>query len=183
MSSFLGKTGLSRGLRNNNPGNLVITSSAWLGKIPVPQNTDSNRKFEQFKEVKYGIRAMIIDIIGDIGKGKNTLRKLISEYAPPSENHTNNYINVVSKSLGISPDSIIKQVDFTFILKISRAIITHENGADGSLIADSDILDAIDILDRKELNGVVISQKKKLRFNVIIIPLLLFFYSVFTITL
>ncbi|RTY69690.1 hypothetical protein [Flavobacterium sp. LB2P53] len=181
MSSFLGRKDLSRGVRNNNPGNLVITSDNWTGKVLKSQNTDG--RFEQFKEVKFGIRAMIIDIIGDIGKGKNTVRKLISEYAPSFENDTNKYVSVVSSALGVNPDSVIKEVDFLFLLKISRAIITHENGKDGSLIVDSDILDAIDIINRKEVNGVVINSKNKLKYNIIIIPLFLFFYTVLTVAL
>ena len=181
MSNFLGKSNLSRGIRNNNPGNLVITNNAWIGKIPKSQNNDG--RFEQFSEVKYGIRAMIIDILGDIGKGKNTIRKLITEYAPSFENDTNKYINVVASSLRMNPDSVIKEVDYIFIHKISRAIITHENGKDGALIADSDIFEAIDIVDRKELNGVVINTKKSFKYNVIIIPLVLFFYTVLTVAL
>lgn len=179
MTNNLNNPKLSRGVRNNNPGNLVKTNNAWIGKIK--NGTDS--RFEQFTDVKYGIRAMIIDIIGDIGKGKNTIRKLISEYAPAFENNTNNYVNVVSSALGINPDSIIKEVDFTFIHKISRAIITHENGKDGDLITDSDIFDAIDILDRKQLNGVVINVKRGFKFNALIVPVLLFFFTVFTATL
>lgn len=181
MSSFLGRKDLSRGVRNNNPGNLVITSSAWIGKIAKSGNTDG--RFEQFTEVKYGIRAMIIDIIGDIGKGKNTIRKLISEYAPSFENDTNKYVNVVASAVGMNPDKVISEVDFLFLHKVSRAIITHENGKDGDLIVDSDILDAIDIIDRKEVNGVIVKGKRGFKYNIIIIPLILFFYTVLTVAL
>lgn len=182
MSSFLGQKNLARGIRNNNPGNLVYTNNAWIGKIPYSKNTDDGKKFEQFTELKYGIRAMLIDILGDIGKGKNTIRKLISEYAPPNENNTTNYVNVVSKAMSMQPDQVIKEVDFTFMLQLSKAIIKHENGNDAKLVADSDIFDAIDIIDRKELNGVLITAKRGFRFNVIILPLLLFFYTVLVVT-
>lgn len=182
MASFLGKSNLSRGIRNNNPGNLVMTKDLWLGKISYSENTDLDKKFEQFTEVKYGIRAMLIDILGDIGKGKNTIKKLISEYAPPNENNTSKYVSVVSKAMGMKPDEIIKQVDFTFMMQLAKAIIKHENGVDSKYIADSDIFDAIDIIDRKVLNGVVINYKKSFRFNVIIVPVLLFFYTVLVVT-
>ena len=36
--SYLNNSALPRGLRNNNPGNLVQTSIAWLGKVPLSQN-------------------------------------------------------------------------------------------------------------------------------------------------
>lgn len=180
MSSFLGRKDLTRGIRNNNPGNLIITSSSWIGKVPFSKNTDKH--FEQFTEMKYGIRAMLIDLIGDIGKGKNTIRKLISEYAPPTENNTNNYVNVVSKAMGLNPDSVIKEVDFTLMLQLAKAIIKHENGKDSENVKDSDIFDAIDIIDREVLNGVVINVKRNFKFNVIIFPILLFFYTVLVVT-
>ena len=181
MNSFLGQKNLSRGVRNNNPGNLKITKDLWVGKIPLSLNTDGG--MEQFKEVKFGIRAMFIDILGDIRKGKNTLRKLISEYAPPFENNTIAYINVVSKKLNISPDKVIKDVDYLFLHQLGRAIIDHENGKDGKLITDSHILDAIDILDRKEVNGVVIKAKKPFNPSILVIPVILFFYTVLTVAL
>lgn len=181
MSSFLGRKDLTRGIRNNNPGNLVYTSANnWLGKIPKSQNTDS--RFEQFKEVKFGIRAMLIDILGDIRKGKNTLRKLISEYAPALENDTDSYISIVSKQTGVHPDKVLKDMDYLFYQKLSRAIIDHENGKDGKLITDSDILDAIDLVDRKELNGAI-ARSKKINPSLFLIPLLLFFYTVLTVAL
>lgn len=183
MSSFLGKSNLSRGIRNNNPGNLRFTNIAWQGKITKEKNTDYKLGFEQFTEVKWGIRAMLRDLLNDIDKGKNTIRLLINEYAPPVENNTLNYINVVANSLGMTPDQKIVNVDALFMLKIGRAIISHENGKDGKLILDSDIDDAIDILGEVNLNAVVVSAKKKFRYNYMIIPVLLFFYSVFMITL
>lgn len=184
MSSFLGKNTLSRGIRNNNPGNLRFTNIAWQGKIPKEKNTDAKVSFEQFTEVKWGIRAMLRDLLNDIDKGKNTLRLLINEYAPPIENNTANYINVVAKSLGMTADEKIVNVDALFLLKIGRAIISHENGKDGKLILDSDIDDAINILGDINLKGVTVSAKKRnFKYNYMIVPVLLFFYSVFMITL
>jgi hypothetical protein len=53
-----------RGLRNNNPGNLIRTKDAWKGKIPFEQSKDT--KFEQCTALKFGIRAMFRDLINDI---------------------------------------------------------------------------------------------------------------------
>ena len=125
-------TSKARGIRNNNPGNLVKTTAAWQGKVPHSQNTDSY--FEQFIAPEWGIRAMFIDIRGDITKkGQNTVRKLMTSYAPPPtkgkgflyNNNTAAYIGVVSKALGKSPDSLITPSDYFPLL---RAIIKHENG-------------------------------------------------------
>src|ERR1700741_2538170 len=46
----------NRGLKNNNPGNIHITSQSWKGKIPKTLNTDGS--FEQFTEKHWGVRAM-----------------------------------------------------------------------------------------------------------------------------
>ena len=113
-----------RGIRNNNPGNLVKTAIAWLGKVPHAQNTDS--RFEQFVSPEYGIRAMFKDIKNDIAnKGQNTVKKLITAYAPPSENNTQAYINVVAKAIGKGANDTITPSDYPALLK---AIIKHENG-------------------------------------------------------
>ncbi|MCV9934393.1 hypothetical protein OIU80_19105 [Flavobacterium sp. LS1R47] len=180
MSSFLGRKDLTRGIRNNNPGNLRLTNIAWQGKIPNKQNTD--KEFEQFTDVKFGIRAMLRDLTNDIDKGKNTIRKLISEYAPPSENNTQNYIDVVSKAVGLAPDQTIKIIDAKFYLVIARAIIKHECSPNHNLIFDSDIQDAIDIVGDYNLSGVTVTAQKKFRFNYLIIPVLLFFYTVYSVT-
>ena len=180
MSSFLGRKDLKRGIRNNNPGNLVLTDLPWTGKIPKAQNTDKH--FEQFTEVKFGIRAMLRDLTNDIDKGKNTVRKLITEYAPPFENDTQKYIDVVSKAVGLTPDQTIKIIDAKFYLVIARAIIKHECSPDHTLILDSDIQDAIDILGDYNLSGVTVTAKKKFKFNYLLIPVLLFFYTVYSVT-
>ncbi|CAD0006566.1 hypothetical protein [Flavobacterium salmonis] len=180
MSSFLGRKDLTRGIRNNNPGNLVLTNITWQGKIPNSQNTDGH--FEQFTEVKYGIRAMLRDLTNDISKGKNTIRKLITEYAPPSENDTQKYIDVISKSVGLTPDQKIQIVDSKFYLVIARAIIKRECAPNHDLIYDSDIQDAIDIIGDYNLDNVTIVSKKKFKFNYLLIPVLLFFYTVLSVT-
>lgn len=119
VSSILEK----RGIRNNNPGNLVITNIDWKGKVPVSQNTDG--KFEQFTQPLWGIRAMFMDVRGDIEKdGLNTIRKLITAYAPKIENNTAAYIQAVVNRVGIGADARILQSHYLSLLK---AIIHHEN--------------------------------------------------------
>ncbi len=40
--SYLGQQDRSRGIRNNNVGNLKMGSDDWRGMIPHDQNTDGN---------------------------------------------------------------------------------------------------------------------------------------------
>lgn len=119
-----GQSRAPRGIRNNNPGNLVITPDNWRGKIPVSENTDG--RFEQFAAPEWGIRAMFIDIRGDIEQdGLNTVRKLITEYAPDHENNTAAYIASVSQQIGQGPDELILPGRYQLLIK---SIIRHENG-------------------------------------------------------
>lgn len=139
--SFLNNFNYSRGIRNNNPGNLVITDIKWDGKIPVLLNNDG--KFEQFYELRYGIRALMRDIFNDHKKGKTSVIDLISEYAPAFENHTNSYIANVVKSIGMA---IIPQLDESTLINVAKAIIAVENGSDSKYVTDQDYKDAIAIL-------------------------------------
>lgn len=115
-----------RGIRNKNPGNLIISAIPWYGKVPVNKNTDG--KFEQFVMMEFGIRAMMMDIRSDIRKkGMDTVQKLISSYAPPNENDTKSYINAVAKSIGIGKDNPLTS-DRKTLTDLVGAIIQHENG-------------------------------------------------------
>ncbi len=156
MKSYLGQASLPRGIRNNNPGNLVITASKWLGKVPVAQNTDGH--FEQFTSIEYGIRAMAYDIVGDVRKGLNTLDKLITEYAPPFENNTQVYIDTVANETGLQPSAPIL-LSVTLLREIIKAKIAVENGAGASqYVTDADIEAGINLLP----DSIKAQLKKKL---------------------
>jgi hypothetical protein len=122
-----------RGIRNNNPGNLIKSPIMWLGKV-VP-GTDT--AFEQFKTMPYGIRAMLLDIIGKHKRGVDTIQELITLWAPPFENDTAGYINSVSTRTGISKLVIYSPTKDNFI-KISKAMAYVENGPDVLLIPEKD---------------------------------------------
>ena len=157
--SYLNNTTLPRGLRNNNPGNLIRTSIAWDGKVALYNNPDS--KFEQFIELRYGLRALMRDIISDFKDGSDTVRKLISEFAPAHENNTIAYINSVSQMLGITADTQINNLTAVQLIAFCKAIVRVENGASfDSYITDADYSDAYAILG---INlGTIVKKKKKL---------------------
>jgi hypothetical protein len=114
-----------RGIRNNNPGNLIYTNIKWTGKLPKDQNKD--RRFEMFIAPEYGIRAMIKDLKHDIEKGKNTVPTLISEYAPKFENNTAAYIQTVCKDLKVSQTAKLLPSKNTLRLLV-HSISRVENG-------------------------------------------------------
>lgn len=176
-----------RGLRNNNVGNLVKTAIEWQGKIKHSQNTDA--RFEQFTHLKFGIRAMLRDLVNDISKGKNTVSKLISEYAPSFENNTTAYVDSVCKTLGIKADTKITKVNNDFLLVLARAIMKVELGASHKDVTDSDIKEAISILGTFNLPNLTVDSKApflntlKTYVTPILISVGIFFYTCVTLTL
>jgi hypothetical protein len=157
MKSYLNQKDKPRGIRNNNPGNLVKTGIKWFNKIPHNQNPDS--RFEQFTNIPFGIRAMALDITNDIKKGKNTLRTLINEYAPPAENDTAAYIKFVSDQTGISPDAKINATP-EILAALIAAKIRIENGTQSSLYIDAnDIKAGIDLMKSKTTKVIETAKK------------------------
>lgn len=114
-----------RGIRNNNPGNLIYTNIKWNGKLPKNQNKD--RRFEMFIAPVYGVRAMIKDLKHDIEKGKSTVPQVIEEYAPRFENNTDAYINTVCKNLKVSKTAKLLPTKNTLRLLV-HSIAKVENG-------------------------------------------------------
>nr|WP_319401841.1 hypothetical protein [uncultured Carboxylicivirga sp.] len=119
-------TDAPRGIRNNNPGNLIYTSIKWNGKLPKEQNKD--RRFEMFISPVYGVRAMIKDLKNDIEKGKSTVPQLIEEYAPRFENNTDSYISTVCADLKVSRTAKLLPTKNTLRLLVF-SISKVENGA------------------------------------------------------
>lgn len=124
-----------RGIRNNNPGNLKVSSSPWLGKLPYEANQDYDcrsgrvtRTFEQFSQYKYGIRALIKLLENYMQvKGLRTISQIINRYAPSTENNPVTYIQFVSNYTGYSPNWPLSPSRET-LRALSRAIARHENG-------------------------------------------------------
>jgi len=120
---------MTRGYRNNNFGNIRITKDKngkqtfWTGEV---KGTDLD--FKTFSTPAYGYRAIFALLKEYIGKGYNTIDKIINRYAPASENHTTNYINTVVKRTGIQPDSKIAASDLITLTKLVSAISFVENG-------------------------------------------------------
>lgn len=113
----------SRGLRNNNPGNIRRSNDPWQGLSP----TQTDSAFFQFVDAKYGIRAMTRIIDNYKKRGLVTVEQIISTWAPPVENNTNSYINSVLKQTGW-PSGWVPVKHEGDYLGLIKAIIKHENG-------------------------------------------------------
>lgn len=113
----------TRGARNHNPLNIRIGNS-WLGEASRPDESE----FEVFVADKYGLRAGFIILRRYIRKyHKNTIRKIISTWAPACENPTEKYIDNVSYLSGIGPDVVIKYEDQGKMVAIVKAMAWFES--------------------------------------------------------
>jgi hypothetical protein len=120
---------MTRGYRNNNPGNIRKTYDAngnqtfWTGEI-----IGIDPSFKTFKSMAYGYRALFALLKEYNRKGYNTITKVINRYAPSNENDTNSYINTVSLKTGLHPDTLIDLSNETLFKSLVSAISFQENG-------------------------------------------------------
>lgn len=116
--------GEPRGIRNNNPGNLVKSDIPWDGKV-----AGGDGKFESFATPEQGIAAMARNLIAYQERhGLDTVQDIITRWAPPKENQTGAYAASVARELGVKPTDQINVSDPTTLTKLTQAIIRHENG-------------------------------------------------------
>ncbi len=118
---------LTRGLRNNNPGNIREgkgDSTLWVGE----RATDDDPTFEEFTTMPYGVRAAAV-LFRNYGRlyGLTTIGQLISKWAPPSENNTARYIANVVDRVGI-PANVPINLYSDQIYPFLRAVFREENG-------------------------------------------------------
>lgn len=123
----------TRGIRNNNPGNIERTpANKWQGRMPRERMTVEQRgetRFEVFSTPAWGIRAMCVLLINYFDRHDcNTVRKIISRWAPPGENNTEAYIRGVAAAVGVDAGAFINLHEYARLRPLVEAIIRHENG-------------------------------------------------------
>ena len=132
-----------RGIRNNNPLNIRLSSDKWQGQINPSGNANVNDNdnnsslkgesdFCQFYTMEYGWRAAFVILCKTYyGKYKlKTIRDIVTRWAPPKENNTEAYIRHVSDYTGIGPDRDLgdPQTHPTNWLLTGYAMAVMENG-------------------------------------------------------
>ena len=122
-----------RGIRNNNPGNIRLSSTTWQGQVPSSEQTDPD--FVQFSSPAYGIRAIAKILDSYASRGLNTVQSIINTWAPPTENDTAAYVDAVASSMGVDPNTTLSQGDQPALI---AAIIDHENGSQPYTTAEID---------------------------------------------
>lgn len=111
-----------RGLRNNNPGNLIAAPNS------VGYDYGNNHRYVKFASSRDGNAALSRQIMLDAERGLNTLDSLLRKYAPASVgNNTQGYIDRVSKGTGFNPYERLDMHDPRVLEKIIPYIIKVEN--------------------------------------------------------
>ena len=124
------KNNLPRGLRNNNPGNIRINGDLFQGEV----RPSKDKSFKQFETMAYGYRAMFVILRNYIRNYKlDTIRKMISRWAPPKENHTEAYVKAVSDYAGIPADDPINVNDREQMIRIVAGMSRVENGVEADM--------------------------------------------------
>ena len=132
-----------RGIRNNNPLNIRVGNN-WKGEVSKP----TDHAFEQFTEMKWGVRAAFIVLNNYISRHKlNTIAKIIQRWAPSNENNTKRYTETVCILSKIDKNEVIFFENTCKMISLFQAMCYVENGEyipletvlDGYILAEKSI--------------------------------------------
>ncbi|WP_439597995.1 hypothetical protein [Falsiroseomonas sp.] len=119
-----GDRSLPRGLRNNNPLNLMW-HPAQLAENP---GLTSDGRFGVYPSMEAGIAQSIRQMQLNARRGDDTLARMVSRWAPPGENNTAAYIAAVSRATGLAPDARLDMNNPAVLRSLVMAMAVQENG-------------------------------------------------------
>ncbi|HJV76576.1 MAG TPA: hypothetical protein VJ654_20350 [Noviherbaspirillum sp.] len=115
---------LPRGVRNNNPGNVMRGTEPWQGEV-----LGNDPRYVTFATPEAGIRAMGKTLLTyQDHHGLNSVSDIVARWAPATENNTVAYVNTVASAMGVKPDAPLDLHDADTLGKLARAMIHVENG-------------------------------------------------------
>lgn len=115
---------MSRGLRNNNPGNIRRSAVRYRGEVASPDPA-----FKRFASAAWGYRAVFVLLhTYRVRYGLRTIDGWIARWAPPVENDTAAYTAFVAQRSGIAPDAEVDTLDGASMRRIVAAMSRMENG-------------------------------------------------------
>ncbi|EFB4184469.1 hypothetical protein [Escherichia coli] len=130
---------LSRGIRNNNPGNLN-----FAGQKGATLESGPNARFASFPTMLEGIAALDRQVILYLKRGKNTIDQIIDIYAPSSDgNNTSSYKSYLAQYTGLGVKEKIDGSNFEIMRKLIQGIINHENGDAARAVSGDDVMRAL----------------------------------------
>ncbi|MEN6619734.1 MAG: structural protein P5 [Rikenellaceae bacterium] len=120
----------SRGFRNNNPLNIRHSAEQFQGEI-----NGKNKSFKTFSSLPYGYRAGFVILGTYLLRGLSTIEKIITHWAPPTENNTESYISHVERWSGIPRNKELTAWDGSDYILIVAAMSFVENGQNADISA------------------------------------------------
>ncbi len=116
---------MSRGLRNNNPGNIRRSKVRYKGEVCPSRDPD----FKEFETMAYGYRAVFVLLDTYRSRyGLATIRQMLNRYAPPTENFTEGYVRFVADYAGVMLNEVIDTRSEKDMIPIVAAMSKIENG-------------------------------------------------------
>lgn len=120
------KSKLPRGIRNNNPLNIVRTNDKWQGL----NSKQYDKRFCEFRDMAHGYRAAFIILKNYIKKhGWNTIEQIVSHWAPKNENDTAVYLFAVCQFMDEKKDYVMDFGKMADMLMLASAMTVMENGS------------------------------------------------------
>ncbi|MBR5053512.1 MAG: structural protein P5 [Bacteroidaceae bacterium] len=122
---------MSRGLRNCNPLNIRrVAGTTWKGEIPQSSSPSGGGRegsgFCQFETIEWGLRAAFVLLRTYSTKYRaNCVRDIVSRWAPPTENNTEQYIKNVCFWTGFGGLQRLTESDWPALV---RAMARQECG-------------------------------------------------------
>lgn len=113
----------TRGIRNNNPGNIRVSKDKWEGM------TGDDGAFVIFDSPESGVRALGKNLLSYGRQGYDSIEKIINRWAPPNENDTQAYIDSVVAATGIPATQSLDLSDPDTLSSLAQAISFHETGS------------------------------------------------------
>lgn len=147
VTAVVGKR-LPRSVRNNNPGNLN-----FAGQAGATKEGGAGGRFAVFGSTEEGVSALSKQLRRYAQRGKDTIRSIVTTYAPASENNTAAYIASLSKQTGIGPDEKLNLDDAATMKGLIRGISRHEAG--GSYLTEAQISGGLALSSRATAGGKV----------------------------
>lgn len=111
---------LARGIRNNNPLNIIHSYATWQGESPT--QTDPN--FVQFQSMEYGIRAAVLLLRAYKRRGISTIANIIKRWCP--DETAESYIRNVCRLTGMPRHQVIDINNETQVISLLDAMIKVE---------------------------------------------------------
>lgn len=113
----------TRGIRNNNLGNLRVSKDQWEGAV------GDDGAFVIFDSPESGVRALAKNLQSYGRQGYDSIEKIINRWAPPNENDTKAYIDSVVAATGIPATQSLDLSDPDTLSSLAQAIGYHETGS------------------------------------------------------